>query len=287
MPTATAPLHDAGEPTLPPGRYLELAGRGVTFVRDQPGAADRIPVVLLHGWTVTADLNFFAVYDRITDLGRVIAVDMRGHGRGMRGKGRFRLEDCADDVAATLDQLGIERAVIVGYSMGGAVAQLVAHRHPHRTAGLVLCATSCRFRRTTDQRFLWDRVMPLTAAALSLTPPPIRFGVFEKFAMTRQNAAPKWMVEQFARNDPAAVVQAGVAIGGFDASPWIGDLPMRVAQVVTTDDATVPTRWQLATARRAGANVYEVQGDHRSAVSHPDAFVRALRNAINDVTMRR
>ena len=197
---------------------------------------------------------------------------------------RFRLEDVADDVAATLAALDIDRAVVVGYSMGGAVAQLVAHRHPTRVAGLVLCATSCRFRRSTEKRFLWDKVMPMTAAALSLTPDALRLGLFERFATTRQASAPQWMLEQIARNDPAVMVQAGVAIGGFDASPWIADLPMPVASVVTGADTTVPARWQLATARRAGSAVFPIDADHRAAVSQPQLFVPALRSAIQHVS---
>ncbi len=61
--------------------------------------------------------------------------------RGPRGS-RFRLEDCADDVAALAETLGIERIVPVGYSMGGFVAQLLWRRQPDLVTGLVLCSTS-------------------------------------------------------------------------------------------------------------------------------------------------
>ena len=144
---------------LPPGGLVELDGRGRAWVRAEPrrddgGAADDRPtVLLLHGWTVTADTTFAPTYPALADRYRVVAPDLRGHGRGLPVRGRVELADLADDAAAVLDALDVERALVVGYSMGGAVAQLVWHRHPERVTGLVLCSTARHFRggRSTDE----------------------------------------------------------------------------------------------------------------------------------------
>ena len=72
----------------------------------------------------------------------MVAPDLRGHGRGIRSRRPFRLEDCADDLAALVEQLGCGPVVVVGYSMGGLVAQLLWRRHPDLVAGLVLCSTA-------------------------------------------------------------------------------------------------------------------------------------------------
>ncbi|HLF41346.1 MAG TPA: alpha/beta fold hydrolase, partial [Acidimicrobiia bacterium] len=77
--TPGAPL----PPVLPPGRVVDLPGRGEVFVRDS-GETDLPPVLLLHGWTVSADLNFFTVYAELAGHYRILALDHRGHGRGMR-----------------------------------------------------------------------------------------------------------------------------------------------------------------------------------------------------------
>jgi 3-oxoadipate enol-lactonase len=124
---------------------MELPGRGTTFVRHVEGPPGAPTLVLLHGWTATADLNWFTTYHPLGRQYRVIAIDHRGHGRGIRSKKAFRLEDCADDAVAVCDVLGIERFVPVGYSMGGPIAQLIWRQHPERVAGLVLCATSGYF----------------------------------------------------------------------------------------------------------------------------------------------
>ncbi|MEZ5166987.1 MAG: alpha/beta fold hydrolase [Acidimicrobiales bacterium] len=124
---------DIGRPPLPPGRRVELPGRGVALVREIPGpTADAPVVVLLHGWTVTAALNWFRVYAPLAEHARVVSLDHRGHGAGIRSSRPFRLEDAADDAVALADVLGIDRFVVAGYSMGGPISQLVWRRHPDR-----------------------------------------------------------------------------------------------------------------------------------------------------------
>ena len=105
-------------------------------------------VLLLHGWTANADLNYFTCYRPLGEHFRVVAIDHRGHGRGIRKRKAFRLEDCADDAAALCDLLGIDRVIPIGYSMGGTIAQLMWRRHPQ----LVRAWCSARRRPTSARR---------------------------------------------------------------------------------------------------------------------------------------
>ena len=119
-------------PPLPLGRRIELPDRGITFVRELPGPTEDAPaLLLLHGWIASAGLNWFQTFDALSEHFRVIALDQRGHGRGMRTWKRFRLADCADDAAALIDILALDPVIVVGYSMGGTIAQLLCRRHPH------------------------------------------------------------------------------------------------------------------------------------------------------------
>ena len=126
---------------LPRGAIIHVPGRGEMFLRDSGG--DGPPVLLLHGWMFSADLNWYRAYDALIDAGyRVLAVDHRGHGRGLRTPEPFTLKDCADDAAALLAHLKVQPVMAVGYSMGGPIASLLARDHPQLVAGLVLGATS-------------------------------------------------------------------------------------------------------------------------------------------------
>ena len=100
IPAAAGSSHaelDVFTPVLPPARFVELPDRGTVMVRDFGAAPDAPAIVLLHGWTATADLNWFRCYAALGERYRVIAFDHRGHGTGLRSKKPFRLEDCADD----------------------------------------------------------------------------------------------------------------------------------------------------------------------------------------------
>ena len=98
--------------------------------------------MLIHGVAFTAELNWGKVFAPLSRYFRVIAMDLRGHGDGIKVGSRFRLEDCADDIAALAEVLGIGSFIAVGYSMGGMVAQLLCKRHARLLSGLVLCATA-------------------------------------------------------------------------------------------------------------------------------------------------
>ena len=144
---------------VPEGRAVDLPARGVTWIHEAPGPRGAPVLLLLHGLGATAALNWHAVFEPLAGSYRVIALDHCGHGRGLRPRSRFRLADCADDAAALLNVLDVDRVIAVGYSMGGPIAQLLWHRHRHRVAGLVLCATSRNFRGR-PRAALTDRLVP-------------------------------------------------------------------------------------------------------------------------------
>lgn len=269
-------------PRLPPNGPVVLKGRGRTWVYDTgspSGSSSGAPVVLLHGWTSTAALNWYRCFEALGERHRVVALDHRGHGRGIRSRRPFRLEDCADDVAALIAELGLGRSVVAGYSMGGPVAQLVWKRHPDLVEGLVLCATAARFPMRRELRGVVGPFSLGLSLALSSVPYELRRQGWSRLLRSRAadpGTAP-WALEEWERNDPAAMIQAGLALGRFDSRGWIGDIDVPTAVVVTSLDTTVSPRRQAALgAAIPGAVAIEVAGSHRACVEEHRVFVPAL-----------
>ncbi len=101
-------MDDAGSAIA---RVVTLPGRGSTVVWDCPGPLGAHTLVLLHGVTLTAELNWSAVFPVLGRHFRVLAFDQRGHGSGLGCVGGYRLEQCADDVAELAAILDVARFI--------------------------------------------------------------------------------------------------------------------------------------------------------------------------------
>jgi 3-oxoadipate enol-lactonase len=106
-------------------------------------AGDPLPLVMGHSFLCRAEM-WGPLVPRLAERRRVVDVDLRGHGRSGPARSPLALEDLAADVLRLLDHLDIERAVIVGLSIGGMTGMRLAARHPDRIAAQVLISTSAR-----------------------------------------------------------------------------------------------------------------------------------------------
>ena len=119
------------------------ASDGTRLHYEVVGRRDGEPVLMIqglgadkHGWT----LQRMALAPKY----RTIALDNRGAGRSDKPFGTYSLEQMADDAIAVLDAAGYDSAHVMGASMGGAISQILAVKHPERVRSLVLACTACR-----------------------------------------------------------------------------------------------------------------------------------------------
>ncbi len=262
---------------------IEVGDRGTIAVRVF-GRLDGPVVILLHGWTATADLNWFSCYSALAEQYRVVAYDHRGHGTGLRTKKRFRLEDCADDAVLVADALGIDRFIAVGYSMGGPVAQLIWRRHPDRVDALVLCATAPVFNGERLERWGFAGLTGLAALA-RVTPEQARSWLTDQLYLNRKaDKWEPWAMREASRHDWRMLLDAGKAIGSFSSVDWIGSVDVPVSLLVTMRDGVVSRRRQtLLFELIPHADVYRIDGDHDACVAEADQFVPSLLRALDSV----
>jgi len=264
---------------MPPARTLLVPGHGELFLRDSRG--DGPPVMLLHGWMASADLNWCGAYGALIDAGyRVLAIDHRGHGRGLRPLVRFRLTDCAADAAAALRTLGLAPALVVGYSMGGAIAQLVARDHPDVAAGIVLSGTAQHWQDPETRR-IW-RAMGAVGLSLSLAPRTFWRWGFRRAGMPN-NERTAWVQSELMRHSARDLAEAGRELGRFDSRPWLHSVRPTVGVVITTRDEAVPVHKQRELAAAAGGPVFEAPITHLEIVTRARDYNPVLLQALQAV----
>lgn len=280
-------LPDYGE--VPPGEIVDLPGRGRTFVVDVPGPTPYAPtLVLLHALSCTAYLGWAATIGALSQHYRVVTFDQRWHGRGIRSP-RFRLRDCADDVAAVMDSLEIDRAILAGYSMGGAIAQQTWHRHHGRVTGLVLCSTASTWKGNKAEQLFFPVMSvathPLSAYALAKV--ELRAALLPDSPSVDLSDAHRWARDEFRSTSMWMLPEVLAEMGRFDGRAWLSSVAVPTAVVVTDRDRAIPARRQLEMAAAIpGATVFHAPGGHTSVFTGSRTWLPVFLEAVDSVAVR-
>ena len=273
------------QPVFPPPQEhpLRVPGRTV-FVGDdeflvrEMGSHEGVPVLLVHGLAGASLTEWYQVAPKLAAHRRVILVDHRGHGLSAPADIRFEVDDDADDLAGVLDDLGVGVVDVVGYSMGGIIAQAFAQRHPGRVRKLVLIATFT----THSEGYRWlRRVGALLARGwerlTGVGTAEIRSGyLIARGAVRPENA--RWVWRETQRRNVESGAQATFALLRFDSRQWIGRIGVDTLVIVPTGDFLVPPPWQRELASAIpGSRLVEVEGaGHELVWTHPDRVVDEL-----------
>jgi len=242
----------------PPGQYAQVNGLNLYYELHGNG----MPLVLLHGGGSTIETSYGRILPQLAATRMVIAIELQAHGHTQDIDRPLSFEQDADDVAALLGQLQIERADIMGFSNGGTTSLQIAIRHPRLVNKLVLASTT--YRRDGLQAGFFDG---FGGATLEMMPQPY------KEAYLKANPDPKGLQAMFDRDVARMVAFRDIpdpAIRGIGAASLVINADQ---EVVTVEHALALSRL-LPNARLAilpGGH-----GEYLGDICFPDAQLPML-----------
>jgi 3-oxoadipate enol-lactonase len=260
--------------------------RGIELAYEVSGAG--VPVVLLHGFPFNRTLwreQVEALRERYT----VITVDLRGHGETpatAAADAPATMEAMAEDVAALLDELGIERVVLGGLSMGGYVALAFYRLFPERVRALILADT--RPHADTDEARLGREETATRALREGMN--TIADAMLPKLLASATHAAEPQIVrrvrDMILQTDPqgAAAALRGMAVRR-DQTKLLREIKCPVLIIVGSLDAiTPPADAELMHREISGSRFEVIAGaGHVSNLERPAEFNRALEKFLGEL----
>jgi 3-oxoadipate enol-lactonase len=233
------------------------------------------PLILINGLK-SDHTGWMPMLDKLKEEFQVILLDNRAVGQTKDNGLDFSIADMANDVVALMDYLDISSSHIAGHSMGGAIAQVLAHEHADRVESTLLCNTFIKFNDDASQGFgnvlklfqnnssrreIMEAVIPLVFSE-NMNTAELRDQI-----ITFVESDPHWQtVHDYQRQLKA--------LNDFDSSAWVGEIDVPTVVVGSHVDITaLPAESEEIAARITDAKLEMLPGGHASSIEQPGAFI--------------
>ncbi|MEH6582089.1 MAG: alpha/beta hydrolase [Halioglobus sp.] len=290
QPLAELPGNQAPDHFAPTGVFVDVPDAGTYFYRQylNPG---KPTILLLHGMLASSGLNWFRTFPALAKHFNIIAPDLRGHGRSQRGKKRFTIGRCAQDMAALLDSLNTGPVIVVGYSMGGAIAQTFWRMFPYKVAGLVLTATAYKARMGRKEQMF---ALPIFAGFVGLgrlteVLSHLPRGLIKRYLPTMADQLHederRWALDEMRRTSLRVLLETAREMAFHDSSAWIHEIDVPTAVLALEQDQVIDPEHQYEIAEMIpDAELYTFDGGH-ACCTNPE-YGEALAKVCLDVAKR-
>jgi pimeloyl-ACP methyl ester carboxylesterase len=238
---------------------------------------DRAPVLLIHG-AGGHHLYWPPQVRRISDQ-RIFAMDLPGHGRS-DGIGRDRIEDYFDDVLAFMGAIGLNSAVWIGHSMGGAIALHAALYQPRRVLGLGLVGTGGRLRV--------DPTLMRHASREATFPALLKLIGERSFAGAADQRLKELAMQRMAEMRSTVLHGDLVACDAFDQTPRLAEILVPTIVICGADDRiTPPGASELLHSRIPGSELLVIpDAGHMVMLERPEETANALGHFLNSIVYK-
>ncbi len=234
------------------------------------------PVLLLHGLGSCGEDWALLQAPALSQRYRVLMPDLRGHGRSDVPPGPYTVSQMADDIAGFLEATGADSAHVVGLSLGGAVAQALAVRHPERVRSLVLVNTFARLRPRGWAE--WRRALARFLIPLFNLAWYAWMEAEELFPYPGQQGLRRVAFQRLCATHPAGFRAALLAAARYDGRKDLARIRVPTLVVAGLEDTVVPLRAKEELAARIpGARLVTVpRSGHATPTDQPVLFNRLL-----------
>lgn len=246
-------------PTRDINTYYEEAGRGE-------------PLVLIRG--LGSDLQAWATQaPELAKHFRVITYDNRGAGRTSAPDKPYSIAGMADDLAALLDALKIEKASVLGYSMGGMIAQEFALKYPNRLEKLILLGTSAGldgYSKVVIQNLIAVRRSNMSREQIVRNTAPYIYSAALLDDTDRYERAIRATVDNPYTQQDHAFIRQAQAILAWDATSRSNGIKAPTLVVANEDDTLVPPRnGEKLSKLISGSKLVSLEGGHAGVTENP------------------
>lgn len=255
----------------------ELVGGQRLFYAGHKGPTEKAPALLLLHAAGGSRLEWPSALRRLPNAA-VYALDLPGHGRS-DPPGRESIEAYTDVVLSFIGQMGLREVVVLGRSMGGAIAQVVGLRRPPAVIGLVLVATGARLR-------VMDAILEGVVDDFQATAEMIVENVWAEGAPPALVEASRQRLQEV---DPAVAHGDYVACNRFDVMGRLGEIALPALVINGTADRMTPLKYGRYLAEEIpDARLAVVEGaGHMVTLEKPEAVAAAVRRFLDELPRQR
>jgi 3-oxoadipate enol-lactonase len=247
---------------------------GITLNCAFAGPTDGIPLVFLN--SLGSDLRIWdGMLPHLSDRYRIVCYDKRGHGLSDSPQGPYTIRDHADDLAGVLDHVGIEKAILVGVSVGGMIALDFTAVHPERSLALVLCDTAAKIG-TADY---WnERIDNIRQNGMASMVEAILSRWFAADFPHKHPASYRGYANLLARTDVNGYLATCAAIGDADLRNILPGILCPVLVLCGAEDSATPPELVrgLADDLKIGRFQCIAGAGHTPSVEQPEAMAGAI-----------
>ena len=249
------------------------------------GKLEGLPVVFIHGFPFSQEMWKPQVAAFSSEY-RVVTYDIRGHGKSKVGDGQYTLELFVDDFFGILDHLNIERAVVVGLSMGGYIALRAIERNPEQFRALVLCDTKSeadtdegKLKRAASIKLVKTEGVKKFAAGFVKS-------VFAPETFKKKPEIVRFLQKIIEKNSPVAIAGTLLALAArTDTTLSLPKINVPTLIIVGEKDTLTPvSAAQSMNERIARSELHVIpNAAHLSNLENPEEFNQLLMNFLKRI----